>query len=114
MPTNWSIAFLFESANTFRNALLPGQHTFLLKWPLFLLIHLFGATGTVFSVFTVCVGTADGRGAGFDYVSVGVAAPGIRHTVPGTGFGFAVGASPALRWGPFARETWRCWPTRKC
>ena len=29
-------SFLFEHSSTFHGALLPGQHTFLIKWPLFL------------------------------------------------------------------------------
>lgn len=31
-------AYLFESAATFKDAILPGSHSFLLKWPLFILI----------------------------------------------------------------------------
>ena len=38
-------AYLFENAHTFKQALLPGQHTFLLKWPIFWLVHVLGSTG---------------------------------------------------------------------
>lgn len=44
---------LFESFSTFNNALLPGAHSFLLKWPIFLLAHLFGGTSAVLIAFTV-------------------------------------------------------------
>ncbi len=46
-------AFLFEHRTTLRQATLPGQHTFLLKWPLFLLIRLFGYSARSFMVLTV-------------------------------------------------------------
>jgi LmbE family N-acetylglucosaminyl deacetylase len=45
--------YLFDNAQTFKEAIFSGQHTFLFKWPLFLLIKLFGATDGVFIVFTV-------------------------------------------------------------
>lgn len=38
-------AYLFENAHTFKEALLPGQHSFLLKWPLFWLVQIMGSTG---------------------------------------------------------------------
>lgn len=46
-------AYLFESANTFQNAAFPGTHTFLIKWPLFALMHLYGNTLDVFTLATV-------------------------------------------------------------
>lgn len=46
-------SFLMENAATFRGAILPGAHAFLLKWPLFFAVKLFGATNNAFIVFTV-------------------------------------------------------------
>jgi len=46
-------SYLFEHASTFHNATLPGQHTFLLKWPLFLAIKLGGFSAAAFTVATV-------------------------------------------------------------
>lgn len=46
-------AYLFENFGTFRGAQIPGQHSFLIKWPLFLLIKLFGYAPFVFTVFTI-------------------------------------------------------------
>ncbi|MDB5165524.1 MAG: hypothetical protein JWM00_414 [Candidatus Saccharibacteria bacterium] len=46
-------SFLFESDGTFKAATLPDQHTFLLKWPVFLLIKLFGLTSIAFTAVTV-------------------------------------------------------------
>src|SRR5665811_1863172 len=45
--------YLFGHSATFHGALLPGQHTFLFKWPLFLLVKLFGSSAIAFLVFTV-------------------------------------------------------------
>lgn len=45
--------FLFENAATFQEAIFPAAHTFLFKWPLFLLVALFGATPLAFIIFTV-------------------------------------------------------------
>lgn len=45
--------YLFGHSATLHGALLPGQHTFLFKWPLFLLVKLFGASATALLVFTV-------------------------------------------------------------
>ncbi|HSX33774.1 MAG TPA: PIG-L family deacetylase [Candidatus Saccharimonadales bacterium] len=47
--------YLFDNAKTFHGAQWPDQHTFLLKWPLFLVVHLFGATPHAFTAFTVGV-----------------------------------------------------------
>jgi LmbE family N-acetylglucosaminyl deacetylase len=46
-------AELMKSFSTFQATALAGQHTFLLKWPLFLLVHLFGASRTSYTVMTV-------------------------------------------------------------
>ena len=46
-------SLLFTNRATFFHALLPSQHTFLIKWPLFYLIHLFGATSTALITFTI-------------------------------------------------------------
>jgi len=48
-------AYLFENPHTFRGALLPGQHSFLFKWPLFWLIHILGSSGAAIIGLTVCV-----------------------------------------------------------
>jgi LmbE family N-acetylglucosaminyl deacetylase len=48
-------SYLFENANTFQKALLPGQHTFLLKWPVFWLIHLMDASGAAFVGTTIVI-----------------------------------------------------------
>jgi hypothetical protein len=45
--------YLFKSANTLHNATLPGQHTFLIKWPLFLLIKLFNYSDSSYIVITI-------------------------------------------------------------
>lgn len=45
--------YLFENLATFKGALFPGAHTMLLKWPLFWLMAMFGATPNVFLVSTV-------------------------------------------------------------
>jgi LmbE family N-acetylglucosaminyl deacetylase len=49
-------SYLFDTPDTFQGAQWPDQHTFLLKWPLFALIHAFHATPHIFTVATV--GTA--------------------------------------------------------
>ncbi|MDB5181745.1 MAG: hypothetical protein JWP13_508 [Candidatus Saccharibacteria bacterium] len=46
-------AFLFESTDTFQSALFPGAHTFLIKWPLFAVMSLFGYEAYVFLVATL-------------------------------------------------------------
>lgn len=47
--------YLFKNLRTFHSALIPGQHSYLLKWPIFLLVHILGATSNVYIVFTVLV-----------------------------------------------------------
>lgn len=46
-------SYLFDSGTVFKEASLPGQHTFLLKWPLLYLVKLLGSTPAAFSVVTV-------------------------------------------------------------
>jgi LmbE family N-acetylglucosaminyl deacetylase len=46
-------SYLLENNSTFHGATFPGQHSFLLKWPLFFLIKIFGYSSTAFTVFTV-------------------------------------------------------------
>lgn len=46
-------AYLFESADTFQHALFPGAHTFLIKWPLFALMQLYGHSWIVFTGMTL-------------------------------------------------------------
>ena len=46
-------SLLFANRATLQHALLPSQHTFLLKWPIFYLIHLFGVTSTTLITFTI-------------------------------------------------------------
>jgi LmbE family N-acetylglucosaminyl deacetylase len=48
-------SFLFENATTFHGAVFPGSHSFLLKWPLFLLVHLFGSSAIALGVVTVLI-----------------------------------------------------------
>ena len=45
--------FLFKYATTFRGAIWPGAHSQLIKWPLFLLINLFGSSAKALVIFTV-------------------------------------------------------------
>ncbi|MET0779332.1 MAG: PIG-L family deacetylase [Candidatus Saccharimonadales bacterium] len=47
--------YLFDNTKTFHGALWPDQHTFLLKWPVFIAIRLFGATPGAFTAFTVAL-----------------------------------------------------------
>src|SRR5258708_10553065 len=46
-------SYLFNNWPTLHNATLPGAHTMLLKWPLFLLIRLVGISGFSLGLFTV-------------------------------------------------------------
>ena len=46
-------AYLFKNSQTFNGATFPGTHTFLLKWPIFGLMQLFGTTNLTFLVVTV-------------------------------------------------------------
>jgi LmbE family N-acetylglucosaminyl deacetylase len=47
--------YLFEHSQTFRGASFPGQHTFLIKWPVFLIIELLGASINVYVFFTLAL-----------------------------------------------------------
>ena len=44
---------LFGSAATFHGAASPNTHSYLLKWPIFFLINVFGASNTISEIFTV-------------------------------------------------------------
>ena len=46
-------SYLFQNAKTFHDASFPGAHTFLIKWPLFALMHVLGNSTTTFVVMTV-------------------------------------------------------------
>jgi hypothetical protein len=46
---------LFQNSTIFHNATLPSTHSFLLKWPVFLLIKLFGTSSADFTFFTVAI-----------------------------------------------------------
>lgn len=45
--------FLYQTATTWHTTMLPAQHTFLIKWPLFYVIKLLGYTTTSYVVVTV-------------------------------------------------------------
>ena len=45
--------YLFQNSATFHGAIFPSAHSFLIKWPLFYLIHLFNASGVSLGFFTV-------------------------------------------------------------
>ncbi|HEX7484411.1 MAG TPA: PIG-L family deacetylase [Candidatus Saccharimonadales bacterium] len=47
--------YLFENVGTFQAAIFPGQHSFLIKWPLFWLVSLCGSSPTAFVLFTLAV-----------------------------------------------------------
>lgn len=49
---------LFGHAQTISQTVLPGQHTFLFKWPLFLLVQLLGSSRLAFGIVTVLVSVA--------------------------------------------------------
>ncbi len=46
-------AQLFENAKVFKESVVPGTHSFLIKWPVFLLIHLLGQTEAAYIAATV-------------------------------------------------------------
>ncbi|HEV2412985.1 MAG TPA: hypothetical protein VGS28_04265, partial [Candidatus Saccharimonadales bacterium] len=46
-------SFLFKNLATFHGAYISGQHTFLLKWPLFLLVELFKYSTGIFVGLTM-------------------------------------------------------------
>jgi LmbE family N-acetylglucosaminyl deacetylase len=45
--------YLLENANTFHNALLPGSHSFLIKWPLFWLVKVLGYSSNAYICVTL-------------------------------------------------------------
>jgi LmbE family N-acetylglucosaminyl deacetylase len=45
-------SYLFQDHTTFHNAYFPSAHTFLIKWPLFFLIRIFGITSATLVLFT--------------------------------------------------------------
>lgn len=45
--------YLFESSDTFNQALIPSQHSFLVKWPVFYLIKLLGFSSAAYLWTTV-------------------------------------------------------------
>lgn len=47
--------YLFENGATFNQAVFPGAHTFLLKWPLFWLLRISGYNHVALSLMTVLV-----------------------------------------------------------
>ncbi len=51
-------SYLFENLRTFQNADFPGAHTFLLKWPIFLIIRLLGATPFAMQFATISLSVA--------------------------------------------------------
>ncbi len=48
-------SYLFESPSTFHGAFLPSSHSFLIKWPIFMLIKLFGYSSSAFVLATLAV-----------------------------------------------------------
>lgn len=47
--------YLFTSTDVFHGAVFPGQHSFLIKWPLFWLVSLFGSSSTAFVLITLAI-----------------------------------------------------------
>lgn len=47
--------YLFDTGSTMRGALLPGQHSFLLKWPVFFLTKFYGETSSSYIFATVAL-----------------------------------------------------------
>jgi LmbE family N-acetylglucosaminyl deacetylase len=45
--------YLFENASTVHGTLLPGAHSFLLKWPIFGLVHVLGTSSATYVAVTV-------------------------------------------------------------
>lgn len=48
-------SYLFNSPATFHNAFFPGNHSFLIKWPIFMLIKIFGYSPASFTFFTLAL-----------------------------------------------------------
>lgn len=47
--------YLLDNSTTFDEAVFPGAHTFLLKWPIFFLVKFFGSSFASFIVITILV-----------------------------------------------------------
>ncbi len=47
--------YLFQDSATFHGALLPDQHSFLIKWPIFLAVRLFGFNTASFVTMTLLI-----------------------------------------------------------
>lgn len=47
--------YLFENGQVFQNSSLPAAHSFLVKWPLFWLTHIYGASDAAFMIFTLLI-----------------------------------------------------------
>jgi len=47
--------YMFQHWTTFQSAFFPGSHTFLLKWPIFWLLHLVGVSAASLAAATVAV-----------------------------------------------------------
>ena len=48
-------AYLFKDTKTFQGAIFPDQHTQLIKWPLFLLVRVFGFSVNSFIILTMAL-----------------------------------------------------------
>jgi len=48
-------SYLFENSQTFANATFPGAHSFLLKWPVFAVMQLFGTGLNMFMATTTLI-----------------------------------------------------------
>lgn len=47
--------YMTSDISTFNNAIFPGAHTFLFKWPLFAAVQFFGASQLAFSIATIFI-----------------------------------------------------------
>jgi hypothetical protein len=47
--------YLFTNSTTFHDAIFPSQHSFILKWPIFFLVALFGSSPIAFTSVTVVI-----------------------------------------------------------
>ncbi len=48
-------AYLFESVKTFTHATFPDQHTFLFKWPIFILVEILGGGKLAYTAMTIAL-----------------------------------------------------------
>jgi len=58
-------SYLFQNIATFKGATFPGAHTFLLKWPLFIIERLFNYSPVVLIILTVLVSVATVAGLAY-------------------------------------------------